>query len=130
MRCSPGAGAVYRLAFHRAGKLIRNAVCDAFNGRMRDELLNETVFYDLGHARGALACSTAAYNRTNPHSTLGYLTPATFAQTWTATADRLRNPDQLRRSPQPLFSKWINLVSQKIDDVSGPMTRLIRFSSS
>jgi putative transposase len=66
---------------------------------MRDELLNETVFYDLDHAREALARWTASYNQTRPHSALGYLTPADFAQTFTATADRLRNPNQLHRSP-------------------------------
>ena len=33
------------------GKPMQNGICEAFNGRMRDELLNETIFYDLGHAR-------------------------------------------------------------------------------
>jgi putative transposase len=37
--------------------------------------------------------------RERPHSALGYLTPAEFAGAFTATGDRLRNPDQLRRSP-------------------------------
>jgi putative transposase len=35
----------------------------------------------------------------NTHSSLKYLTPAAYAATFTATDDRLRNPDQLRRSP-------------------------------
>jgi len=34
---------------------LQNGICEAFNGRMRDELLNETVFYDLDHARATLA---------------------------------------------------------------------------
>ena len=91
----------HRVAWHfiAPGKPMQNGACEAFNGRMRDELLNETVFYDLGHAREALARWAAAYNQTRPHSAIGYLTPAAFAQTLTATADRLRNPDQLRRSP-------------------------------
>ena len=90
-----------RVAWHfiAPGKPMQNGICEAFNGRMRDELLNETVFYDLSHAREALARWTASYNQTRPHSALGYLTPAAFAQTFAATADRLRNPDQLRRSP-------------------------------
>jgi putative transposase len=89
-----------RIAWHfiAPGKPMQNGICEAFNGRMRDELLNETVFYDLGNAREALARWTAAYNQTRPHSALGYLTPVAFARTFTATADRLRNPDQLRRS--------------------------------
>ena len=78
---------------------MQNGICEAFNGRMRDELLNETIFYDLDHARSTLARWTAAYNQKRPHSALGYLTPAEFAETFTATGDRLRNPDQLRRSP-------------------------------
>ena len=38
-------------------------------------------------------------NGDRPHSSLKYLTPAAYAATFTATGDRLRNPDQLRRSP-------------------------------
>jgi putative transposase len=45
---------------------------------MRDELLNETIFYDLGHARDTLARWSTGYNQKRPHSALGYLTPAAF----------------------------------------------------
>jgi putative transposase len=38
------------------------------------------------------------YNQRRPHSALGYLTPAAYAANLTATCDRLRNPDKLRRS--------------------------------
>lgn len=41
--------------FIAPGKPMQNGICEAFNGRMRDELLSETIFYDLGHAREALA---------------------------------------------------------------------------
>ena len=68
---------------------MENGICEAFNGRMRDELLNETVFYDLDHARSALAHWTAASDQRRPHSALGYLTPAAFAGTFTAAGDRL-----------------------------------------
>jgi putative transposase len=90
-----------RIAWHfiAPGKPMQNGICEAFNGRMRDELLNETIFYDLDHARSTLARWTAAYNQKRPHSALGYLTPAEFAGAFTATGDRLRNPDQLHRSP-------------------------------
>ena len=40
---------------------MQNGVCEAFNGRMRDELLNETLFYDLDHARAVIARRVAAY---------------------------------------------------------------------
>src|SRR5579872_7493450 len=38
-----------RLAWHfiAPGKPMQNGICEAFNGRMRDELLNETIFYHL-----------------------------------------------------------------------------------
>jgi hypothetical protein len=77
---------------------MQNGICEAFNGRMRDELLNETLFYDLDHARAVVDRWVVAYNRTRPHSALGYLTPAAYAASLTATDNRLRNPDQLRRS--------------------------------
>jgi len=65
---------------------------------MRDELLNETLFFDLDDARGKIANWVADYNLKRPHSSLKYLTPAAYAAHLTATDDRLRNPDQLRRS--------------------------------
>ncbi len=85
--------------FIAPGKPMQNGICEAFNGRMRDELLNETIFYDLDHARAVIARWAVSYNQRRPHSSLGYLTPAAYAATFTATDDRLRNPDQLRRSP-------------------------------
>lgn len=81
------------------GKPMQNGICEAFNGRMRDELLNETIFYDLDHARAVLARWVAGYSHERPHSALGYLTPAAYAANLTATDERLRNPNQLRGSP-------------------------------
>jgi putative transposase len=91
----------HRIAWHfiAPGKPMQNGICEAFNGRMRDELLNETIFFDLDYARTALASWTEQYNQRRPHSALGYLTPAAFAENFAATGDRLRNPDLLRRSP-------------------------------
>ena len=77
---------------------MQNGFCESFNGRMRDELLNETLFFGLDHARTAIAEWADDYNEKRPHSALGYITPAAFAANLTATDDRLRNPDQLRRS--------------------------------
>ncbi|KGT73152.1 integrase [Bradyrhizobium japonicum] len=69
---------------------------------MRDELLNETLFFDLDDAR---ANWVADYNFQRPHSSLR-CTLAAYAAYLTATDDRLRDPDQLRRSsgapPAPL----------------------------
>lgn len=85
--------------FIAPGKPMQNGVCESFNGRMRDELLNETLFFDLAHARAALARWVADYNQHRPHSALRYQTPAAFAATFTATGDWRSNPDQLRQSP-------------------------------
>jgi putative transposase len=61
--------------------------------------LNETLFFGLDDAKRRLAAWVADYNDERPHSSLKYQTPATYAATFTATRDRLRNPDQLRQSP-------------------------------
>lgn len=81
------------------GKPMQNGNCEAFNGRMRDELLNETLFFDLGHAREAVADWVHSYNTERPHSALGYQTPAAFTAQLTAMGDQLRAPETLRRSP-------------------------------
>ena len=81
------------------GKPMQNGYCEAFNGRMRDELLNETLFFDLGHAREAVASWVHTYNTERPHSALGYQTPAAFTAQLTAMGDQLRAPETLRRSP-------------------------------
>ncbi|WP_416202964.1 IS3 family transposase [Bradyrhizobium sp. WBAH33] len=84
--------------FITPGKPMQNGFVESFNGRMRDELLNETLFFDLDDARAKIANWVADYNLQRPHSSLKYLTPAAYAAHLTATDDRLRNPDQLRRS--------------------------------
>jgi putative transposase len=85
--------------FIAPGRPMQNGFIESFNGRMRDELLNETLFFDLDDARAKIANWVADYNFQRPHSSLKYLTPAAYAAHLTATDDRLRNPDQLRRSP-------------------------------
>jgi putative transposase len=85
--------------FITPGKPMQNGICESFNGRMRDELLNETLFFGLDHARTAIATWISDYNERRPHSALRYQTPAAYAATFAATAARRSNPDQLRRSP-------------------------------
>lgn len=91
----------HRIDWHfiAPGKPMQNGFVESFNGRMRDELLNETLFFDLADARDKIAAWVADYNEQRPHSAIGYLTPAAYAANFSATDDRLRNPDQLRRSP-------------------------------
>jgi transposase InsO family protein len=65
--------------YTRPGKPTDNAFVESFNGRMRDELLNETLFMSLDHAREKIAAWMDDYNTRRPHSSLGYATPAAFA---------------------------------------------------
>jgi len=55
---------------------MQNGYVESFNGRMRDELLNETLFLSLDHARVVIAAWAEDYNQERPHSSLGYETPA------------------------------------------------------
>ena len=61
------------------GKPTQNGTVESFNGRMRDELLNETLFTSLAHACEAVASWADDYNAERPHSALGYATPAAYA---------------------------------------------------
>jgi len=59
------------------GKPTQNAFIESFNGRLRDELLNEEVFSSLADARRKLARWRYDYNTIRPHSALKGLSPAT-----------------------------------------------------
>jgi putative transposase len=60
------------------GKPQQNAFVESFNGRLRDECLNETVFSSLTDARTVLAAWQRDYNEVRPHSSLGGQTPASI----------------------------------------------------
>ena len=61
------------------GKPQQNGFIESFNGRLRDELLNETLFHSLPHARAELDAWRQDYNEERPHSQLGWLTPVAYA---------------------------------------------------
>ncbi len=62
------------------GKPTQNAFVESFNGKLRDECLNETLFSSLREARDVLEEWRTDYNRKRPHSALGNLTPSEFAE--------------------------------------------------
>ncbi len=62
----------------RRGKPMQTGYVESFNGRMRDELLNESLFFGLDHARAAIADWVADFNTARPHSSLRYQTPAAY----------------------------------------------------
>ncbi|QZO02090.1 IS3 family transposase [Chenggangzhangella methanolivorans] len=61
------------------GKPQQNGFIESFNGRLRDELLNETLFRSLPQARAVLEAWRRDYNEERPHSKLGWMTPWAYA---------------------------------------------------
>lgn len=68
------------LDFSRPGKPTDNAFIEAFNGRLRQECLNESWFLSLEDAREKVEVWRQEYNRQRPHGALGNLTPVEFAR--------------------------------------------------
>jgi putative transposase len=68
------------------GKPNQNAYIESFNGRLRDECLNEHWFTSLGHARVVIEAWRREYNEERPKRILGGLTPAAYAQQLAARA--------------------------------------------
>ncbi len=60
------------------GKPSENGFCESFNGKLRDECLNEHIFMSLQHAKEILGTWREDYNYVRPHSSLGYLSPIEF----------------------------------------------------
>jgi len=111
------------LHFIEPGKPNQNAYVESFNGRLRDECLNEHWFISLGHARQTIETWRLDYNAVRPHSALGDISPEEFEQltvgqclslkipTRRATTDRVRysahgqatgppaRPDAVRQAP-------------------------------
>ncbi|HWW25449.1 MAG TPA: integrase core domain-containing protein, partial [Caulobacter sp.] len=63
------------------GKPQQNGYNESFNGRQRDELLNETLFRSLPHARAVLETWRRDYSERRPPSRLGWMTPKEYAST-------------------------------------------------
>ena len=81
-----------QLRFIEPGKPQQNAYIESFNGKFRDECLNEHWFLSMRHAREIIAGWRQEYNDKRPHSSLGYLTPNRFAESF-LTADSMSVSD-------------------------------------
>ena len=68
------------LQFIQPGKPSQNGFCESFNGRVRDECLNESLFSNLREAQKITAKWRNAYNNERPHSSLNWATPNEFAK--------------------------------------------------
>ena len=62
------------------GTPTQNAYIESFNGRFRDECLNEHWFTSLAHAQALIEAWRREYNEERPRKGLGGLTPAAYAQ--------------------------------------------------
>jgi len=60
------------------GKPTQNAFVESFNGRLRDECLNEHLFDSLDDARRIIEAWRIDYNTVRPHTSLGGLAPLTY----------------------------------------------------
>jgi len=69
-----------QLNFIEPGKPSQNAFIESFNGRLRDECLNESLFKSIHHARSIITAWRHHYNYHRPHSSIGYLTPMEYQQ--------------------------------------------------
>ncbi len=78
---------------------MQNAFIESFNGRLRDELLNETLFTSLAQARVALGCWRADYNDARPHSQLGKRPPSSPSPVTRAGIWRFAMPKAPRQLP-------------------------------
>ncbi len=66
------------LDFLRPGKPTDNAFVESFDGRLRDECLNEHLFPSLAAAKRIIEAWRMDYNTVRPHSSLGGMSPAEF----------------------------------------------------
>jgi putative transposase len=82
-----------KLHFIRPGKPVENGYVESFNGKFRDECLNEHWFVSLEQARQVIEAWRLDYNEVRPHSALGQRSPAEFARRWRT---------ELRSPPAPL----------------------------
>ena len=78
-----------KLDFIEPGKPVQNALIESYNGRMRDECLNEHWFTGLEEARREIGSYRIDYNEVRPHSSLGGLTPREFAARFQEVAECL-----------------------------------------
>ncbi len=67
-----------KLDFSRPGRPSDNALCESFNNRVRQQLLNPNWFSSLTDARACAAQWRRDYNTDHPHSALANLSPEEF----------------------------------------------------
>jgi putative transposase len=100
----------WKIDLVQPGKPTQNGGMESFNGKLRDECLNTSWFWNLFDARKKISAWKTEYNACRPHSSLGYLTPDQFARQWNTASlsgnesmavdqPRQGNPGGLRFAP-------------------------------
>ncbi len=87
-----------RLRFIAPGKPVQNAFIESFNGRLRDECLNQHWFWNVADARQIVEAWRLDYNRVRPHSALGGLPPETYRLGITGSGVGVKGPGRLSQS--------------------------------
>jgi len=87
------------LCFIRPGKPIENAYVESFNGKFRDECLNEHWFVSLADAQQQIEAWRVDYNTVRPHSALDDQTPQHFAES--KVGARRQEPARLKEDRKP-----------------------------
>ena len=90
------------------GKPQQNAFIESFNGKCRDECLNEHWFTSLWQARDITAQYQCQYNTDRPHSGLGNLTPEEFARSLVVGAPPAPVPPGGRQGEEHRVDKPVN----------------------
>ena len=90
------AGHGLLLDFIEPGKPIQNAYIESFNGKFRDECLNQHWFGSLAEARAIIEAWRQDYNQQRPHSALGYATPQEVATAAESESRESLSPTRMR----------------------------------
>ena len=76
------------LEFIRPGRPVENAFIESFNGRLRDECLNDNLFFSIDDARRKLEVWRTDYNDERPHSSLGDRAPRELLEAYEQEASK------------------------------------------
>ncbi len=96
------------LHFIEPGKPVQNTFVESFNGRFRDECLNEEWFVSLAHARAVIEDWRIHYNTARPHSALGYRPPPAWLATRAASLELRKGSAQPALEPYDRNRKLSN----------------------
>lgn len=90
---------------HRTGQPLADGYAESFNVRLRDELLNGEIFYNLEEVRAVTGWWRDHYNLARPHSSLGYRPPASETVMRRASTNYPTGP-VIVGSPVGLTQRW------------------------